>query len=76
MKPHLSAFLACCILAAASAVAAADAKPNVIIILTDDQGFGELGATGNPLVRTPHLDRFAAQGWEVSDRLRGGGARG
>jgi len=62
MKPHLTAFLACCILAAASAVAAAaDAKPNVIIILTDDQGFGELGTTGNPLVRTPHIDRFAAQ---------------
>jgi hypothetical protein len=62
MKSHPTTFLACCILAAASAVAAAaDAKPNVIIILTDDQGFGELGATGNPLVRTPHIDRFAAQ---------------
>ena len=62
MKTQLTTFLACCILAAASAVAAAaDAKPNVIIILTDDQGFGELGATGNPLVRTPHIDRFAAQ---------------
>ena len=61
MKTYLTTFLACCILAAASAVAAADAKPNVIIILTDDQGFGELGATGNPLVRTPHIDRFAAQ---------------
>jgi arylsulfatase A-like enzyme len=39
---------------------AAEPKPNVIIILTDDQGFGELGATGNPLVRTPHIDRLAA----------------
>ena len=61
MKPHLTTFLACCILAAASAVAAAaKPKPNVII-LTDDPGFGELGATGHPLVRTPHMDRFAAQ---------------
>ena len=77
MKPQITTFLACIILAAASAIAApSSAKLNVIIILTDDQGFGELGATGNPLVRTPHLDRFAAQGWEVSDRLRGGGARG
>ena len=67
MKTHLTTFLACCILAAASAAAAADAKPNVIIIRTDDQGFGELGATGHPLVRTPHLDRFAAQAVSLVD---------
>jgi hypothetical protein len=36
--------------------------PNIVILLTDDQGFGELGATGNPLIRTPHIDRLAAQG--------------
>jgi arylsulfatase A-like enzyme len=36
-------------------------KPNIVIILTDDQGFGELGVTGNPIVRTPNIDRFAAQ---------------
>ena len=36
-------------------------QPNVIVILTDDQGFGELGATGNPVIRTPHIDRLAAQ---------------
>jgi arylsulfatase A-like enzyme len=37
-------------------------KPNVIIVLTDDQGFGELGATGNPVIKTPHMDRLASQG--------------
>jgi arylsulfatase A-like enzyme len=36
-------------------------KPNVVIILTDDQGFGELGATGNPVVRTPNINRLAGQ---------------
>jgi arylsulfatase A-like enzyme len=41
--------------------AAEASKPNIVIILTDDQGFGELGVTGNPFVRTPHIDRFAAQ---------------
>jgi len=41
---------------------AAAPQPNVLIILTDDQGFGELGATGNPIVRTPHMDRLAKQG--------------
>jgi arylsulfatase A-like enzyme len=42
-------------------------RPNVVVILTDDQGFGELGATGNPLVRTPHIDRLAAgSAWLVN----------
>ena len=45
----------------------AHSKPNVIINLTDDQGFDELGATGHPPVRTPHLDRFAAQAASLAD---------
>src|SRR5258708_39043374 len=45
----------------AASRAAEASRPNVIIILTDDQGFGELGVTGNPIVRTPQIDRFAAQ---------------
>jgi len=40
---------------------AAGHKPNVVVILTDDQGFGELGVTGNPVVHTPNIDRFATQ---------------
>ena len=43
------------------AISAAETKPNVVIILTDDQGFGVLGVTGNPIVRTPQMDHFAAQ---------------
>ncbi|MGO8745176.1 MAG: arylsulfatase [Thermoguttaceae bacterium] len=41
--------------------------PNIVILLTDDQGFGELGATGNPLIRTPHIDRLAAQGVSLTN---------
>ena len=35
--------------------------PNVIIVMTDDQGYGDLGFNGNMLIRTPHIDKFAAQ---------------
>ncbi len=43
-----------------TAIASA-AKPNVILIITDDQGYGDLGATGNPIVRTPNIDAFFAE---------------
>ena len=36
--------------------------PNFIIIFTDDQGYGDLGSYGHPTLRTPHLDRMAAEG--------------
>ena len=44
-------------LLAAAALAAAP-RPNVIVLLTDDQGYGDLSCHGNPVVRTPHLDRL------------------
>jgi arylsulfatase A-like enzyme len=36
-------------------------RPNVILIVTDDQGFGDFGSTGNPQFETPHLDTLAAR---------------
>jgi arylsulfatase A-like enzyme len=41
-------------------VSAAD-KPNVLVIITDDQGYGDLGCHGNPKIITPNLDAFARQ---------------
>lgn len=38
------------------------APPNVILILTDDQGYGDLSIHGNPYFQTPHLDTFAQRG--------------
>ncbi len=34
-------------------------RPNVVLIMTDDQGYGDLGITGNPIIRTPHIDSLA-----------------
>ncbi len=42
--------------------AAAPPRPNVLFILTDDQGYATLSCFGNKLVATPHLDRLAAEG--------------
>ena len=39
---------------------------NVVIIMTDDQGFGDLGCKGNPVLRTPNIDRLAAQSAEMT----------
>lgn len=50
----------------ASFAHASDDRPNVVLFMTDDQGFGDLGAQGNDHVRTPHLDRFARQGVELT----------
>jgi len=36
-------------------------KPNVILIMTDDQGYGDFGVTGNNIIETPALNRFAAE---------------
>ena len=37
------------------------APPNVVLIMTDDQGYGDLGAHGNTMIRTPNLDRLHAE---------------
>lgn len=37
-------------------------KPNFIIIFTDDQGYGDLGCFGSKTIKTPHIDRLAAEG--------------
>jgi arylsulfatase A-like enzyme len=42
-------------------------RPNVILILTDDQGYGDLGCHGNTLARTPNLDRLHAQSTRLTD---------
>lgn len=44
------------------AISATAAQPNFIIIFTDDQGYGDLGCFGSETIKTPHIDRLAAEG--------------
>lgn len=49
------------------AAAAVTRPPNVVLILTDDQGYGDLGCYGARDLRTPHIDRMAAEGVRFTD---------
>src|SRR5947209_3542290 len=40
--------------------------PNVVLVVTDDQGYGDVGCHGNPVLKTPHIDRFAADAVECT----------
>ena len=46
--------------------AAGTARPNIIIVLADDLGYGDLGCQGNPRVQTPHLDAFSRQAVQLT----------
>jgi arylsulfatase A-like enzyme len=63
-------FLAAATLAVAPP-GAAERKPNVVFILADDLGYGDLGAYGQKLIRTPTLDRLAAEGLRLTDFYAG-----
>ncbi len=42
-------------------------KPNFIIIFTDDQGYNDLGCYGSPFIKTPNIDKLAAEGIRFTD---------
>jgi arylsulfatase A-like enzyme len=65
--PHLVLSLALILAAAGGAFAAPAQKPNIIFILTDDQGYGDISAHGNPTLRTPNLDRLRSEGARFTD---------
>ena len=54
--------LGCCLLSRiVPTVQGAESRPNVVIVLADDQGYGDFSCYGNPILKTPNLDRLREQ---------------
>jgi arylsulfatase A-like enzyme len=64
---RVATILSFALLPAAHRTEAAAARPNIVLVMTDDQGYGDLGWTGNPVIRTPHLDAFAKASVRFTD---------
>ena len=63
----LARFLSWYLLAICTSLAAWAERPSVILVMTDDQGWAEVGFHGNDVLKTPNLDRFAAEGTELTN---------
>ena len=58
----ISLLLLCAFALFSPSLAQSQKRQNFVVIFCDDLGYGDLGAFGNPTIRTPHLDRMAAEG--------------
>jgi len=65
--PHLLAMLGLCLLPTTVCTAADTKRPNFIIVFCDDQGYQDLGCFGSPDIKTPNIDRMAAEGMRFTD---------
>lgn len=46
-------------------------KPNILFLLADDMGYGDLGCFGSPVIQSPHLDKLASQGVKLNQCYAG-----
>lgn len=52
---------------AAGSASSAPERPNIVVVMTDDQGYGEMSCHGNPILRTPNIDRLHAESARFTD---------
>ncbi len=73
MRKFIRTILAVCVLSQTVVITTLSAaeKPNIVIILADDLGYGDLGCYGHPTIRTPNIDRMAAEGLRFTDFYAG-----
>lgn len=64
--------MACLLSLTTSVQAALKERPNIIFIMADDLGYGDLGCYGQKLIQTPHIDQLAAQGMRFTQAYAGG----
>jgi arylsulfatase A-like enzyme len=57
--------------AVSALVAATPPKPNIILVLADDLGYGEVGCNGQKIIQTPNIDRLAAEGMRFTQFYAG-----
>ena len=50
-----------------AAVRAVDPRPNIVFVLVDDMGYGDLGCMGATDIKTPNIDRLASEGVKFTD---------
>lgn len=71
MRRHLVPILGLLLCASSLLPAASSRPPNIIFIIADDLGYGDLGCYGQKIIRTPNLDRMAAEGMRFTQHYSG-----